>query len=48
MTRASLSPRDTRFGRPLELRKVHWVEPKLVVEATFLTWTDDGCCAGSY
>jgi bifunctional non-homologous end joining protein LigD len=35
-------PRDSRFGRPLELRKVHWVKPKLVVEVTFLTWTDDG------
>jgi bifunctional non-homologous end joining protein LigD len=35
-------PRDSRFGRPLELRKVRWVKPKLVVEVTFLTWTDDG------
>jgi bifunctional non-homologous end joining protein LigD len=33
---------DSRFGRPLELRKVHWVKPKLVVEVTFLTWTGDG------
>ena len=32
--------RESRFGRPLE--RVHWVRPKLVVEVTFLTWTDDG------
>jgi bifunctional non-homologous end joining protein LigD len=35
-------PRDSRFGRPLELGKVHWVRPELAVEVTFLTWTDDG------
>ena len=32
-------PRGTRFGSPLVLSRVHWVEPKLVVEITFLTWT---------
>jgi ATP-dependent DNA ligase len=35
-------PRKTRFGSPLVLSRVHWVEPKLVVEITYLTWTDDG------
>jgi ATP-dependent DNA ligase len=35
-------PRESRFGSPLELSRVHWVKPKLVVEVTFLTWTDDG------
>ena len=28
-------PRKTRFG-------VHWVEPRLVAEITYLTWTEDG------
>jgi bifunctional non-homologous end joining protein LigD len=35
-------PRDSRCGRPLELRRVHWVRPELVAEVTFLTWTGDG------
>jgi DNA ligase D-like protein (predicted ligase) len=35
-------PRKTRFGGSLSLSKVHWVRPKLVVEVTYLTWTDDG------
>jgi bifunctional non-homologous end joining protein LigD len=34
-------PRSTRFGSPLVLSGVHWVEPKLVAEITFLTWTAD-------
>jgi ATP-dependent DNA ligase len=34
-------PRKTRFGSPLVLSRVHWVEPKLVTEITFLTWTAD-------
>jgi bifunctional non-homologous end joining protein LigD len=42
MPLAAPPPRDSRFGRPLELRRVHWVRPVLVVEVTFLTWTDDG------
>jgi bifunctional non-homologous end joining protein LigD len=42
MALAAPPPRDSRFGRPLVLRKVHWVKPKLVVEVTFLAWTDDG------
>jgi DNA ligase D-like protein (predicted ligase) len=36
-----LPPRKTRFGSPLVLSRVHWVEPKLVVEITYLTWTAD-------
>jgi ATP-dependent DNA ligase len=32
----------TRFGSPLELRRVHWVKPELVAEVTYMTWTDDG------
>jgi bifunctional non-homologous end joining protein LigD len=35
-------PRDSRFGRPLELKRVHWVRPELVVEITYLTLTADG------
>jgi DNA ligase D-like protein (predicted ligase) len=35
-------PRSTRFGSPLVLSRVHWVEPKLVAEITYLTCTADG------
>ena len=35
-------PRKTRFGSPLILSRVHWVEPQLVAEITYLTWTADG------
>jgi DNA ligase D-like protein (predicted ligase) len=35
-------PRKTRFGSPLVLSLVHWVEPKLVAEIIYLTWTADG------
>ena len=34
-------PRGTRFGSPLVLSRVHWVDPKLVAEITYLTWTAD-------
>jgi ATP-dependent DNA ligase len=34
-------PRATRFGSSLVLSRVHWVRPELVVEVTYLTWTDD-------
>jgi ATP-dependent DNA ligase len=27
-------PRETRFGSPLELSRVHWVRPEVVVEVT--------------
>jgi bifunctional non-homologous end joining protein LigD len=35
-------PRSTRFGSLLVLSRVHWVEPKLVAEITYLTGTTDG------
>jgi bifunctional non-homologous end joining protein LigD len=34
-------PRNSRFGSPLVLNRVHWVRPELVVEVKYLTWTDD-------
>ncbi len=34
--------RETRFGSPLVLSQVHWVEPRLVTEITYLSWTADG------
>ena len=34
-------PRSTRFGSSLVLSRVHWVEPKLVAEIRYLTWTAD-------
>lgn len=37
-----LPPGKTRFGSPLVLSRVHWVEPKVVAEITYLTWTADG------
>lgn len=35
-------PTTARFGRPLELARVHWVRPELIAQVTFLTWTADG------
>jgi ATP-dependent DNA ligase len=35
-------PRGTRFGSPLVLSRVHWVEPEMVVEVTYVEWTPDG------
>jgi ATP-dependent DNA ligase len=34
-------PRDSRFGSPLKLSRVHWVRPEVVVKVTYLTWTED-------
>jgi DNA ligase D-like protein (predicted ligase) len=34
-------PRSTRFGSPLVLSRVHWVQPELVAEVRFLAWTED-------
>ena len=42
MPLAAPPPRDNRFGRPLELAKVHWLRPELVAEITYLSWPDDG------
>jgi bifunctional non-homologous end joining protein LigD len=36
-----LPPRKTRFGSALVLSRAYWVEPKLVAEITYLTWTAD-------
>jgi DNA ligase D-like protein (predicted ligase) len=41
MPLATPPPRDSRFGSPLELSRAHWVKPELVVEVTYLTWTED-------
>ena len=41
MPLADPPPRDSRFGSPLKLSKLHWVKPELVVEVTYLTWTED-------
>lgn len=41
MLLAEPPPRDSRFGSPLKLSKVHWVKPELVVEVTYLSWTED-------
>jgi hypothetical protein len=30
------------FAPPLVLSRVYWVQPKLVAEITYLTWTADG------
>ena len=37
--------RKTRFGSVLVLSRMHWVEPKLVAEITYLTWTADNLLA---
>jgi ATP-dependent DNA ligase len=42
MPLATPPPRENRFGSPLELSRVHWVRPELVVEVTYLTWTEGG------
>jgi bifunctional non-homologous end joining protein LigD len=41
MPLAEAPPRDSRFGSPLKLSRVHWVQPEVVVEVTYLTWTED-------
>src|SRR6476646_3495507 len=42
MPLAELPPRNSRFGSPLVLSRVHWVRPEMVVEVSYLTWTEDG------
>ena len=34
--------RENRFGSPLELSRVHWVRSEVVVEVSYLTWTEGG------
>ena len=41
MPLAEPPPRDSRYGSPLKLSRVHWVRPEVVVEVTYLTWTED-------
>jgi bifunctional non-homologous end joining protein LigD len=31
--------RDSRFGSPLVLSRMHWIRPELVAEVKYLTWT---------
>jgi ATP-dependent DNA ligase len=38
-------PRESRFGSPLVLSRVHWVRPELVIEVRYLTWTVTTCFA---
>ena len=35
-------PRGGRFGSPLQLSRVHWMRPEMVVEVSFAEWTPDG------
>jgi ATP-dependent DNA ligase len=42
MPLAKPPPREIRFGSPPELSRVHWVRPEVVVEVTYLTWTEGG------
>ena len=35
------APPYNRFGSALKLSKVHRVRPEVVVEVTYLTWTED-------
>jgi bifunctional non-homologous end joining protein LigD len=37
-----LPPRGGRSGSPLVLSRIHWVRPEVVVEVSYLTWTEDG------
>lgn len=34
--------RDSRFGSLLQLSRVHWVRPEIVVEVSFVEWPPDG------
>ena len=38
----SAPPRGSRFGSPLVLSRVHWVQPEMVVEVSYVEWTPDG------
>jgi bifunctional non-homologous end joining protein LigD len=42
MPLAEPPPRNSRFGSPLVSSLVHWVRPEMVVEVSYLTWTEDG------
>lgn len=34
-------PRDSRFGSPLQVSRVHRVKTELVVDVAYLTWIED-------
>jgi ATP-dependent DNA ligase len=34
-------PRGTRFGSPLVLSRIHWVQPEMVAEVSYVEWTPD-------
>jgi hypothetical protein len=40
MPLAEPPPKTSYFGSPLRLSRVHWVQPELVVDVKFLTWTE--------
>jgi len=42
MPLAEPPPRNSRFGSTLVLSQVHWARPEMVVEVSYLTWTEDG------
>ena len=42
MPLAEAPPKTSHFGSPLELSRVHWVKPELVVQVKYLAWTDQG------
>ena len=46
MPLAEPPPSDSRGGSALKLSKVHWVRPQMVVEVTYLTWTEDNLLLG--
>src|SRR6516162_6370344 len=35
-------PRNSRFGSPLVLSRIHWVRPKMVIKVSYAEWTPDG------
>jgi hypothetical protein len=41
MPLAEPPPRDRRFSSRLKLSRVHWVRPEIMVEVTYLTWTEE-------
>ena len=42
MPLAEPPPKTSRFGSPLVLLRVHWVRPEMVIEVSYLSWTEDG------
>src|SRR4029077_327079 len=47
MPLAEPPPRDSRFGSPLQLSRVHWVRPQIVVEVTYLLGRKTTCAKTS-